>query len=295
LTERSAPFSPFVQHRAMPQLAASLLLGLALAGSVLGRTHAAEDDDPSAEAIGLAMRQEGVVTGAPYCATFVRETVAWEADGRRSVQRQRMPICRDGEGRTRREVQVDGGPRRVYLNDPVARTAWVLDPSRKLARTLVLAPTRQAQPASPARPGPGLSERQRALAQHAEWDWPASAGAGDPHAGFRRGDGVVTPLPGRTLEGLSLTGERTTWDLPAAAGRATSAAAVIVREVWRSPALQVTVRLHDRDPRHGDVTERLEQIRLGEPDPGLMRVPADHQRQTPGRPAAPAAMVKPSG
>lgn len=289
MIERARPSTPLVQHRHMNRFVVLLFVGM-----VLGRPHAAEDDDASVEAIGLALRQEGVVTGAPYCASLVRETVTLRADGRRNVQRQRMPMCRDGEGRTRREVQPDGGPRRIVLNDPIARTAWVLEPERQIARALVLTRTVQQDPAALARQQQAMTERQRTLderrsalarvlAQQAEWDWPASPGAGDARALARRGDGVTTPLPEQVVEGLTVTGERTTWTLPAALPGSPEPI-VIVREVWRSPALQVTVRLHERDPRHGEVIERLEQVRRGEPDSALMRVPADFQRQTPGRP-----------
>ena len=113
MIERARPSTPLVQHRHMNRFVVLLLVGMALVGMALGRPHAAEDDDASVEAVGLALRQEVVVTGAPYCASLVRETVTLRADGRRNVQRQRMPMCRDGEGRTRREVQPDGGPRRI--------------------------------------------------------------------------------------------------------------------------------------------------------------------------------------
>jgi hypothetical protein len=81
------------------------------------------------------MGQERVVKGAPYCADALHESVQPLADGNRIVQRQVTRLCRDGEGRTRQEVDYDGG-KRVYLRDPVAREAWMLDPERKTARLL---------------------------------------------------------------------------------------------------------------------------------------------------------------
>ncbi|MBB5202715.1 hypothetical protein HNQ51_000008 [Inhella inkyongensis] len=79
--------------------------------------------------------QEKVVKGAPYCADAVHESIQPLADGNRIVKRQSTRLCRDGEGRTRREVQ-RGDSKLVYLNDPVAKEAWVLDPERKSARQL---------------------------------------------------------------------------------------------------------------------------------------------------------------
>ncbi|MBL8332264.1 MAG: hypothetical protein JNM08_04140, partial [Rubrivivax sp.] len=58
----------------------------------------------------------------------------------------------------------------------------------------------------------------------------------------------------------------------------------IVREVWTSPDLVLTLSVRDQDPRSGEVNYRLEQLRRGDPDPALMRVPADYA--TTPRPAA---------
>jgi hypothetical protein len=79
--------------------------------------------------------QERIVKGAPYCADAVHESVQPLADGNRIVHKQVTRLCRDGEGRTRQEIEHDGH-RRVYLRDPVAREAWLLDPERKGARRI---------------------------------------------------------------------------------------------------------------------------------------------------------------
>ncbi len=79
---------------------------------------------------------ERVVRGAPYCATAVHENVQQLADGNRIVRKQQSQLCRDGEGRTRREVQREGGPRLIYLNDPVAKTSWVIYPDEKRMQRL---------------------------------------------------------------------------------------------------------------------------------------------------------------
>jgi hypothetical protein len=81
---------------------------------------------------------EGVVKGAPYCATAVHERVQTLADGNRISKKQSTQLCRDGEGRTRRELQREGGARLIYLNDPVAKESWVLDPEAKTARRLAI-------------------------------------------------------------------------------------------------------------------------------------------------------------
>jgi hypothetical protein len=85
---------------------------------------------------GRELEGERVVRGAPYCATAVHENVQTLGDGNRIVRRQQSALCRDGEGRTRREVQREGGPKVVYLNDPVAKESWAIYPDEKRVQRL---------------------------------------------------------------------------------------------------------------------------------------------------------------
>ena len=66
----------------------------------------------------------------------------------------------------------------------------------------------------------------------------------------------------------------------------------IVREVWSAPELMVTMSSRDFDPRNGEVNYRLRNLKRGEPDVALMRVPADFSK--PARPA-PAKASGPTG
>lgn len=81
------------------------------------------------------LRQERIVQGAPYCADAVHESIQPLADGNRIVHSRTTRTCRDGEGRTRQEIDRDGHPL-VYLRDPVAKEGWLLDPEKKTARKL---------------------------------------------------------------------------------------------------------------------------------------------------------------
>jgi hypothetical protein len=85
---------------------------------------------------GRELEGERVVKGAPYCATAVHENIQTLGDGNRIVRKQQSQLCRDGEGRTRREVQREGAPKVIYLNDPVAKESWVLYPDQKRAQRL---------------------------------------------------------------------------------------------------------------------------------------------------------------
>jgi hypothetical protein len=86
------------------------------------------------EAFGFGQAESArVVKGAPYCADAQRETVQTLADGNRIVRSSSTRLCRDGEGRTRQEVE-RGGKKLIWLRDPVAKQTWLLDPERKTAR-----------------------------------------------------------------------------------------------------------------------------------------------------------------
>ena len=97
-----------------------------------------------------------------------------------------------------------------------------------------------------------------------------------------RGAGSVTPLAPKDIEGLRTHGERTSWVIEA--GKVGNEKPIqITREVWMSPELMVTVSSRDFDPRSGENNYRLKNLRCGEPEVGLMRVPADFAK--PARPS----------
>lgn len=101
-----------------------------------------------------------------------------------------------------------------------------------------------------------------------------------------RGPGSVSPLPGKDIEGLRANGQRSTWVIEA--GKVGNDKPIqITREVWSSPELMVTLASRDFDPRTGETTYRLRNIKRGEPDAALLRVPADYTK-TP-RPGAKAS------
>jgi hypothetical protein len=298
--------------------------------------------------------QERIVKGAPYCADALHESVQPLADGNRIVRRQVTRLCRDGEGRTRQEIEHDGR-KRVYLRDPVAREAWVLDPERKSARRIGLGrldapadgtawreygermrdwarslrerlvaqpdvPPTDATPPVPPQAATAWSGAQpvvivsgepaRRLAHAAETQGgrpgdlqvlridvqrddrlaalppvppmpelpPMPAPLTQRLPGFvPGGPGVLTPLGSKEIDGLRVDGERTTWTIEA--GRfGNEKPIVITREVWTSPELLLTVQSREFDPRSGEATYRLTQLKRGEPDAALMKVPADYDR-----------------
>jgi hypothetical protein len=326
-------------------------------------------DERSLAFAGRELESERVVKGAPYCATAVHENVQTLGDGNRIVRKQQSQLCRDGEGRTRREVQREGGPKVVYLNDPVAKESWVIYPEEKRVQKLrgqavwMQGGDAAAQAAWEASmkdwgermkeqaarwkewgarvaerakaadverirhratagepgivieqdvlvPAPGASatERRRELRVIRASELPGSPALPAPPAPpapmalpvppvppapllpglmLPREGGTTTALAAKEIEGVKVSGERTTWTIEA--GKIGNEKPIVIsREVWRSPELMLTVMSRDADPRQGEQNYRLEKIKRGEPDPALMKPPADFA-ESPRRSAKPAA------
>lgn len=347
--QESAPLPP--EPPGLPSLSHPLNQMLAQADRMLATLPSLPElaGDNAAFAAG-ELASGRVVKGAPYCADAVHETVQWLPDpqggaANRIVRQQTSRLCRDGEGRTRQEVERDGR-KRVYLRDPVAGESWVLDPATRSARRLGASVSfkdrvggghpdaaawrdyadrmrdwaRQmadrvrsstTPPAPPAPPAPAngavaptapvapvlLHSELRTVnaGEAAQPDVQVrvlrhDAGAGEaplpPGLSLRaaglapRGPGVTTALPAKDIDGLRVDGERTTWTI--AAGHIGNEKPIVIsREVWRSPELLLTVQTRDIDPRSGETGYRLSNLKRGEPDAALMKVPADYQQPKP--------------
>jgi hypothetical protein len=90
------------------------------------------------------------------------------------------------------------------------------------------------------------------------------------------GEGVTTSLGSKAFDGVRADGTRTTWTIPA--GRIGNEKPIeIVSERWYSPELMVVVASSHRDPRSGENTYRLANLKRGEPDAALFTVPAEYQ------------------
>lgn len=86
------------------------------------------------------------VKGAPFTSDFVTETTQTLGDGNRIRNSNKSTFSRDGEGRTRRESTLSGiGPwadgkshTTIFINDPVAKVHYILDPQTKTARKVTM-------------------------------------------------------------------------------------------------------------------------------------------------------------
>jgi hypothetical protein len=95
------------------------------------------------------------------------------------------------------------------------------------------------------------------------------------------GEGVSTSLGSRDFDGVRADGSRTTWTIPA--GKIGNEKPIeVFSERWHAPELMLVVHTRYVDPRSGERTYRLSQIKRGEPDAALFKVPADYQVRSRG-------------
>lgn len=197
-----------------------------------------------------------VVKGSPYTATASTETTQVLADGNRIVHKQSGMVARDSEGRTRREevmagmgpVQVNA-PKVIFIHDPVAGAAYVLEPDKQTARVMKnnMSGTNMEQ-------------------MHAKMKKEFAANG-------EQGDVKTESLGAQEIEGISAQGTRVTRTIPA--GKIGNEQPIqITVETWVSPDLHTTVLQKRNDPRFGETVFQLTNIKQGEPDASLFQVPS---------------------
>jgi hypothetical protein len=218
------------------------------------------------------------VLGAPYSATITNTLVQTLADGNRIVQTSTGTTARDSEGRTRRDTALPpignlsaaNAPHLVFIQDPVAQTSYTLDLTNKTARKLPALPVLADQPST------SVSTTVIKMGAAVSTDQLPGTGFFIQKNMISSEQGQVTTenLGSQTLEGVLVTGERTTHAIPA--GEIGNEKPIsIVTEVWTSPDLKTVVYSKRSDPRMGEQTFKLTNISRGEPDESLFTVPAD--------------------
>lgn len=245
--------------------------------------------------VGGAFMQMGpgtTVQGAPYSAAIVNESTQTLADGNRIVQRATGTTARDSQGRIRQDMALPSignmsaanAPHLVFIQDPVAQTAYTLNLTDKTAHKMPMPPLPAAL--SKTISGP-VNVSGPVIAQHIEAGSVAGAiavaGGGPPGPGpmiFKTqikdepGDLKTEDLGTETMQGVSVQGVRTTRTIPA--GQIGNDKPIeIVTEVWTSPDLKTIIYSKRSDPRTGEQIFQLTNIVRSEPDPSLFTVPAD--------------------
>jgi hypothetical protein len=222
------------------------------------------------------------VQGAPYSATMTNESVQILSDGTRIAQTGTGSVARDSEGRTRQDASLPaignlsaaGAPHLVFIQDPVAQTAYTLNLTDKTAERMPALPPKL----STSGPGPDIGGK---FLMHVEGPGPAGAGPGAMGFMMQKevvaGDGgkvSTEDLGSQTMEGLEVTGVRTTRTIPA--GEIGNDRPIsIVTEVWTSPDLKTIISSKRTDPRMGKQTFQLTNVVRAEPDSSLFAVPPD--------------------
>jgi hypothetical protein len=207
-----------------------------------------------------------VVKGLPYSAhaiTSIRQSLVTGSEINSSVT---SLVARDSEGRTRREQTLLGiggialprseSPTVIAIQDPVKLVNYLLDPRTHLARM-----NHQRTPA------------QQEEARNVEVNRRAEALKREPRTERTESLGV------KTIEGLKAEGKRTVTTFPIGSVRNTAPIDVVV-ETWYSPELQEVLMTRRTDPRSGENTYRLTEIKRGEPAASLFEVPSDYRVET---------------
>ena len=216
------------------------------------------------------------VTGAPYSADEVTQFSQTLGDGTHIQRETKVAVYRDAQGRVRRETLTE-----IIVADPVAHVSYALDPKTKTARRMgvMLAAERAAAEAREA----GL---QRSMAMEAKMreDAQAQAEVAALSTYTIGGRGLVTfgrrtagePIGQQLVEGVLCDGTRSVETI-AAGSIGNDRPIQTVYERWYSSELKTTVRTVRSDPRTGEETFRLTNIRRGEPSPELFQVPPGYK------------------
>jgi len=233
-------------------------------------------------AVGGAMGMQisdAMVKGAPYSANVVNESVQTLADGNRIVQNTTGSMARDSQGRTRQSMPLPqignlsaaNAPQLVFIQDPVAQTAYQLNLTDKTAHKIPLPPALASLPGAPAR------VVTQSFSTSTGFSTVGAVGGGVVMKAQRiaePGESHTEDLGTQTMQGIAAHGTRTTRTIPA--GQIGNDKPIdVVTEVWTSPDLQTIVYSKRSDPRTGEQTFQLTNIVRSEPDPSQFTVPSD--------------------
>jgi len=222
------------------------------------------------------------VQGAPYSATSTNENVQILGDGTRITQTSTGNIARDSLGRTRQDASLPAignlsaadAPHLVFIQDPVAQTAYTQNLTDKTAQKLPALPA-NITTSGPLSGGPGKAIMQMGNVVSASGPPPPAIMMQRTFiANNDQGQVNTQDLGSQTMEGVLVNGARTTRTIPT--GEIGNDRPIsIVTEVWTSPDLKTIVYSKRIDPRMGEQTFKLTNVVRSEPDASLFTVPAD--------------------
>jgi tetratricopeptide (TPR) repeat protein len=244
-------------------------LGRSLALLALFPTASAALGQAVSLTIHVGKAEQPVVTGLPFSADESVRIVQQLPNGITLTQEMKGRVYRSTNGLERLEgtlvaadLAVPNPTTMIYVIDPVQHTAVRWTTNSKTA-TLTHIP-----------PNGTVTVSFLPLPR-------ATAGQGP----INPENVTTTELGHQTRDKLLLVGERATGTIPV--GRiGNDQPIVITTDLWVSPELKFPIREIDKDPRAGDRTVELTNIRREEPDPALFEVPAGYTVQEPSAPSA---------
>jgi hypothetical protein len=214
-----------------------------------------------------------VVKNQPYKAQANTETRRTLADGSHITQSTTAMIARDSEGRTVNAQKVGDSLTITTIFDPVAKTHIDYNSDTKIAHVLAL-PTPTGSPSQvPVVMGGAVSGFAAGPPSGAVGVFVQSRAVSPQPAGKHT---TTEPLGTKTIEGIQVTGTRTTSTMPAGT-IGNEEDLTTTREEWYSPELKLVVQSTQNDPRFGQTTYTLTDIQQGPPDQALFQVPTDYK------------------
>jgi hypothetical protein len=251
---------------------------------------------PGAKAGMVTMRVEDIdaepVKAAPFCATITTEHTQTFADGNRIHTSESSSLCRDSEGRTRREATLNLlgaasqslAPKLITIVDPIAGFRYMLDTESKTAHRITIGPS-----AGPKGGGINGVGQGAATAKGEKMMIYQSVGTAGPNMVvkdnvFFKKAGQVTDesvpasesLGDGTIDGIHATGTRITTTIPA--GKMGNEQPILVTsERWYSRELKATVMTKHNDPWAGELKTQFTNVSTSEPDSSLFSAPGDYK------------------
>ena len=263
---------------------ATLILALLASSSLFAQPETEHVFVHSIAAVsGGGVMSTAPVQGAPYSATITNESIQTLADGNRIVQSSTGTTVRDSMGRTRQDTPLPAignmlpadAPHLVIIQDSVAQTSYMLNLGEKTAMKggNVMLSTNVAGRGI-AIGGPAVRIKGVTSAATTVHVQPQIMTLQKAMIAEESGQVQNEDLGSKVMEGVTVTGKRTTLTIPAGQignDRPLS----IVTEVWTSPELKTVVYSKRSDPRMGDQIFQLTNISRAEPDTSQFMVPSD--------------------
>jgi hypothetical protein len=223
-----------------------------------------------------------VLKNQPYEAQALTEIGQTLADGSHINQTSTAKIARDSEGRTVHTQELSNGETFTVIFDPVAKTTTKYNSDTKIAHVMTLPATLPA--GATLATGGGFAVAAPATVAVGQVFVHGHAGS---LQGFEKLDTTTESLGTKAIDGIQVSGTRSTNTIPAGA-IGNDQAIIITRETWYSAALKLNLlSIHD-DPRFGHTTYSLTNIQLGEPEAALFQVPPDYKVETIAMPQPPS-------